>query len=160
MERVIKSVCGAAGYIFTYLTKTINEIFIILAILMIFDYLMGIIKAIKNKTFDYRVGVWGIVKKLLYIMMLTTGYLADYLVNYLSKKMGLDFSTYGTLGFIITFYLLGNEGISLCYHWSSLGLPVPRMLIVVFEKFKLLARDNEYTKNGNTNNNNINNGGK
>ena len=157
MEKFVKAICGAVTYIFTYLTKTINEIFIILAILMIFDYLMGIIKAIRNDNFDYKVGVWGIIKKLLYIMMLTTGYLADYLVNYLFKKMGLDLSTYGSLGFVVTFYLLGNEGISLCYHWSSLGLPVPRILILVFEKFKQLARENDINPSNDEDNNN--NGG-
>lgn len=141
MDKFGKAICGATSYIFTYLTKTINEIFVILALLMIFDYITGIIIAIKEGKFSYKQGILGVVKKLSYIMILATGYLVDYLVNYLSKRVGLDFQTYGSLGFVVTFYLLGNEGISLCYNWSSLGLPVPKTLMIIFEKFKSISND-------------------
>ena len=148
MEKLSKTIYGAMVYVFTYLLKMFNEIFIILSLLMMFDYVMGIIQAIKNDTINCKVGIWGIIKKLLYIMILATGYLVDYLINYLIKQIGLDFQTYGSFGFVVMFYLLGNEGISLCKHWSNIGLPVPKSLIYIFEKFKLIAKENEMeTKN-------------
>lgn len=150
MEKFSKAICGAASYIFTYLTKTFNEIFVILAILMMFDYIMGMIIAIKKRKFNYKIGVWGALKKLLYIMMLTTGYLTDFLLNYLLQKAGLDFKTYGSLGFVVTFYLIGNEGISLCYHWAELGLPVPKIMFLIFNKFKSFDQEGDSNEKQNT----------
>lgn len=146
MERTSKTFLGALTYIFTFLTQSINEVFVVLAILMIFDYIMGVIRAIRNKSFNYDVGIWGVIKKLLYVMIIATGYLADFLVNYLVNKLGLNFKTYGSLGFVIVFYLIGNEGISLYKHWIFLGLPVPSIFLYVFKNFKSIAKDEEYQK--------------
>lgn len=127
--------------VFSYLAQCVNEVVIILAILMIFDYVTGTTVALTEKNFSAKAGAWGAVKKLYYIMILATGYLSDILINSFAIKLGLSFCTHGALGFAVAFYLIGNEGISLYMNWSKLGLPAPKFLFNIFSNIKLLAKN-------------------
>lgn len=140
MDKITKSILGSITYVFAYISNSMTDLFVVLAIFMIFDYITGIIVAVKEKKFNYNLGLWGAVKKLFYVMILATSFLADFSINYMMQKTGIGFKTYGSLGFVLTFYLIGNEGISLYKNWLKLGLPVPKVIYSVFTNFQLLAR--------------------
>ena len=145
-----KGVLGALIAVFSYLYSCVSEMIIVLAILMIFDWITGCMVAKKEGRYDHESGTWGAVKKLFYIVIIVTGYLADITITVFAHKAGLDFNTYGALGFAVTFYLIGNEGVSVYTNALRLGLPVPRFLINVFNNFKVLAKtsvkQNQLTK--------------
>lgn len=134
-----KSIFGALIAVLSYLYGCIGEMIIVLSILMIFDYITGVLIAIKTNTFDSNVGIWGIIRKLSYLMIVTTGYLTDITINSFANLIGLDFNTYGALGFAVIFYLIGNEGLSLLSNWIKLNLPVPTFLNNLFINFQTLA---------------------
>jgi hypothetical protein len=46
-------------------------------------------------------------------MIVISGYLTDITINAFANLIGIDFNTYGALGFAVIFYLIGNEGVSL-----------------------------------------------
>jgi toxin secretion/phage lysis holin len=139
MVNIQKSIFGAIAYVFSFLSGCVGQIIIILAILMCFDYVTGVTVAKKEGTFDKNKGSWGAVKKLFYIMIIVTAYLADLSITLFAKKIGLDFQTYGSLGFAVTFYLIGNEGVSLYTNWIKLGLPAPKFISNIFNNIKLMA---------------------
>jgi toxin secretion/phage lysis holin len=141
-SQINKGVFGAITYIFSYLTNCINEMVVVLSILMIFDFITGITISKKNNTYKREIGTWGAIKKLFYIMILISGYLADISVNYFAKYLNLGFETYGSLGMVVIFYLIGNEGVSLYTNFSKLGLPAPKFLSHIFNNFKIMAKLN------------------
>lgn len=135
-EHLGKGVFGALMAVFSFLYGCISEMIIVLAILMIFDYITGVLVAKKNNTFSSNIGFWGVVRKLSYLMIIITGYLSDITINAFTAIIGIDFNTFGALGFAVVFYLIGNEGISLFTNWSNLGLPVPKFLLSIFYNFQ------------------------
>jgi toxin secretion/phage lysis holin len=138
-EQLGKGIFGASIAVFSFLYGCISEMIIVLAILILFDYITGVLVAKKDKTFNYNKGCWGAIKKLSYLMIITTGYLTDITINSFASIIGINFNTYGALGFCVIFYLIGNEGISLFENWSKLGLPVPGFLNNIFNNFKSLS---------------------
>lgn len=142
MVNTQKGIFGAITYIFSYLTNCINEMVVVLSILMIFDFITGITLSKKNNTYKREIGTWGAIKKLFYIMILISGYLADISVNYFAKVLDLGFETYGSLGMVVIFYLIGNEGVSLYTNFAKLGLPAPKFLSTIFHNFKMIAKLN------------------
>jgi toxin secretion/phage lysis holin len=112
-EHLGKGVFGALMAVFSFLYGCISEMIIVLAILMIFDYITGVLVAKKNNTFSSNIGFWGVVRKLSYLMIIITGYLSDITINAFTAIIGIDFNTFGALGFAVVFYLIGNEGVSL-----------------------------------------------
>jgi toxin secretion/phage lysis holin len=139
MTNLQKAIIGAITYVFSYLSGCINEMIIILAIFMCFDYITGVAVSKKKNTFDRNIGAWGAIKKFFYLIILVSGYLLDITVNTFAHKVGVDFNTFGSLGFAVTFYLIGNEGMSLYTNLINLGLPAPKFLLNVFQNIKALA---------------------
>jgi toxin secretion/phage lysis holin len=135
-EATMKSILGIIAGVFGYLVGSFNALLVVLAILMIIDYLTGVTLALKNREFDPALGVWGAVKKLFYVLIVLMGFLADYTILYICENAGMDFSTKGLLGIAVTLYLIGNEGLSIIKNWVVLGLPVPPFLRTVFGYMK------------------------
>lgn len=138
-EQVGKGIFGALIAVFSFLYGCVSEMIIVLAILIIFDWITGVLVAKRNNTFNSKKGIWGAVRKLSYLMIIVTGYLSDISINAFAAMIGLDFNTYGALGFAVVFYLIGNEGVSLFENWTKLGLPVPLFLSKLFVNFKILS---------------------
>lgn len=140
-EFMTKGIFGALIAVFSFINGCVSEIIIVLAILMIFDYITGILIAKKNNKFSQQKGVWGAIKKLSYLMIVITGYLADITINHFASIIGLNFITHGALGFAVIFYLIGNEGLSLYENWIKLGLPAPLFLSNLFTNFKIMSNN-------------------
>lgn len=136
-----KTVLGLFIGLLAYLYKCIDISILILIILMIFDYISGISVILKDRIvlgknkFDYKIGVFGAIKKLFYFMIIATGFLIDYLIIHYSSCVNFNINTNGGIGFVICFYFIGNEGLSLVQNWLKLGIKVPSVLTNIFEKF-------------------------
>lgn len=89
-----------------------------LIVLVVLDYLTGLMCAILDKKLSSEIGFRGIFKKVLIFVMVGVGYLID------SKIIG-DGSV---LRSAIIFFYCSNEGVSLLENASRVGLPVPEKL--------------------------------
>ena len=85
---------------------------------MVLDYLTGLIRAFINKEVSSNVGLIGIARKSLILVVLIVGVLLDRLLN-------SDTWVFRTL---IAYFYIANEGISLLENCVGLGLPVPTQL--------------------------------
>ena len=96
-----------------------------LCLIIITDYITGIISAIKNKKLNSKAGLWGIIKKLLYFIMVGLAVVLD-------RTTGSN----GTIRSLVIYFFIANEAISILENWALMELPLPKKLFEVFEKIK------------------------
>lgn len=95
-----------------------------LLVLMVIDYITGVMLAIINKELSSAVGFVGLGKKCAILLMVALGYQLDALTGQ---------SVVRTM--VIMFYC-ANEGVSVLENASKLGLPVPGKLVEILEQLK------------------------
>jgi len=87
-----------------------------LLVLVILDYVTGVLNAIDQKRLSSSVGYKGITRKVLIFVLVGTANVVD--VYILGKA--------GVLRATVIFFYISNEGISILENASYLGLPVPK----------------------------------
>lgn len=91
-----------------------------LVILMTIDYVSGFIAAIKKKEVSSEVGFWGLIKKMMTILLL----LACHLVE---GAIGAEWK----IEQIAAFGYCVNEAVSVIENCSRIGVPIPVQLVSV-----------------------------
>lgn len=87
-----------------------------LLVLVILDYITGVLNAIDQKRLSSSVGYKGIARKVLIFVLVGTANVVD--VYILGKA--------GALRATVIFFYISNEGISILENASYLGLPIPQ----------------------------------
>ncbi|WP_298731061.1 phage holin family protein [uncultured Granulicatella sp.] len=87
-----------------------------LLVLVILDYVTGVLNAIDQKRLSSSVGYKGIARKVLIFVLVGTANVVD--VHILGKA--------GVLRATVIFFYISNEGISILENASYLGLPIPQ----------------------------------
>ena len=142
METGIKGTIAAVTGVIAYLAGCLNELVIILVILMIFDYITGVMAAFVRKDLASWKGVVGILKKVSFMLLVTLGFLLDFIISYLvQEKAGATFSTGGIFGIATTLWLIGTEGMSIIENLGVIGVPIPKFLKPAFSKLKNQAEE-------------------
>jgi len=135
---VTKGFIGLVTGVFGYLAGCLNEIVIILALLVVMDYILGIAAVfMQSKQFDGNLALKGAFKKALYAFVIVLGYLGDYLIRYMTEGFGVVIPVKALLGTAVTLYLIGTEGFSIIKNLVLVGVPVPDW----FAKFFGLVKD-------------------
>ncbi len=129
---VYKSFIGLFAGVFAYLQGAVNEMFAVLAILMVCDYVSGATAAMMEGSFSVKKGVVGAIKKSGYLLLIVVCFLLDYCINYMGLAIGMNLETNGMFGYAITCYLIGTEGLSCLKCLTKMGLPVPAYLQQAF----------------------------
>lgn len=142
METGIKGTIGAVTGVFAYLVGCMSELVVALVILMIFDYITGVMAAFARKDLASWKGVIGIFKKVSFMLLVTLGFLLDFIISYLvQEKAGATFSTGGIFGIATTLWLIGTEGMSIIENLGAIGVPIPKFLRPAFSKLKNQAEE-------------------
>lgn len=97
-----------------------------LVLLVVLDYLTGVMCAILEKRLSSSIGYRGIFKKISIFILVSVGYVVD------SQIIG-DGSVLRTA---IIFFYCANEGISLLENAAKIGLPIPNKITDVLLKLK------------------------
>lgn len=97
-----------------------------LTVLMVVDYISGVLVAIYNRQLSSSVGFNGIIKKIFIFGMVIVGNIVD--VYILENGNAVRTA-------VIFFYLV-NEAISITENSAKLGLPVPKKLIKILEQLE------------------------
>ena len=118
MENVVNIFKACVAVVGTFLTWLFGDWDIAVKALIAFmalDYLSGVIKAYINKEMSSEVGLKGLTRKFLILLVLIAAVLLDRLIN----TGDWVFRT------IVCYFYVANEGISLLENAAALGLPVP-----------------------------------
>lgn len=113
-----KIIIVALGTGITWLFGTWDTALVVLVCFMVLDYFTGVLRAWTNKEISSDVGLKGIARKTVILIVLIVAVLLDRLLNT------------GTWVFrtLICYFYIANEGISLLENCAGLGLPIPEKL--------------------------------
>lgn len=96
-----------------------------LILVMSLDYITGVCKAIKKKKLNSKTGIWGIIKKF--------GYLIIVMLSVVMDKIAGDT---GAIRTMVIYFFVANDGISILENWGDMGLPLPQKIFDVLEQLK------------------------
>lgn len=85
----------------------------VLCLSLLGDYVTGLIKAGYQNNLNSKIGLWGIVKKLLYFMIVAVAVGADWLITFLGQDLGLQLQTVTLFGTLAAAWLIINEWLSI-----------------------------------------------
>ncbi len=108
--------------------------FIVLLIFMILDYVTGMLASIKSGTLSSRVGVWGIVKKLCYVLIIVVAIGLDFAVIKYAEYLGFNLPIESFFGALVTLWFLFNEALSILENCLKLDVAYPAFLKSFLEK--------------------------
>ena len=113
-----KGVVAIVGTALTWLFGAWDTALMVLVCFMALDYCTGVVRAFINKEVSSAIGLKGIARKAVILIVLIVAVLLDRLLNT------------GTWVFrtIVCYFYIANEGISLLENCSGLGLPVPESI--------------------------------
>ncbi|WP_427110456.1 phage holin family protein [Lysinibacillus xylanilyticus] len=114
MERWIAAVSGAIGTTVSYSVNGLGMAVTVLIGFMAIDYITGIMSGIVNQNLNSRVGFNGIIRKIYYLMLVSSVYLLSLVIP------GIEYAGDGAA---IAFCVL--EFISIMENGTKMGLPMP-----------------------------------
>lgn len=124
----IKMITAAVSGFFSWMVDGFGVPFTILFLMMVGDYISGLLVGLKNKDLSSRTGIIGIIKKV-------------YIIILLMSIKGLDMAVLNTNGFIYdgaAVAFIVNEFISITENGGKLGVwlpePVKKVIRVLKEK--------------------------
>ena len=88
-----------------------------LIVVVILDYITGVISAWYNKKLDSKVGIKGIVKKLTY-----------FLVVVLSVEIDNLLGQVGIIRNLVIYFFVANDGLSILENVGKMNIPIPKKL--------------------------------
>lgn len=135
-ENILQALFATAlGAIAAYLNVLLVPL-IVLIVVMLIDYFTGMSEAYISHTLNSRIGVTGIIKKIGYIIAVTVGIVADYLISSALVNCGVNVPINCCIGMIVTVWFIINELISILENLSEIGTPLPKFLISIVKRLK------------------------
>ena len=128
---IAASVAGAAAY-FRELAIPV----VILFLVMVVDYVSGMVRSWVNGELCSHVGILGIVKKVSYLLAVVVAIVTDWAVQTAAGQLGADFSGFFYFGLLVTIWFILNECISILENISEIGVPLPPFLMTLIQKLK------------------------
>ena len=121
MERlleVLKYLVAIVGTVFTWLFGSWDLALTILIIFMVLDYITGVMKGYVLKQLSSDVGLKGLARKAVILIVLIVAVCLDRLLN----TGNWVFRT------LVAYFYIANEGLSLIENCAALGAPVPSQI--------------------------------
>lgn len=134
---VIKAVLSGAMAAISAKLGILGPMLLALTGVMIVDYITGMLASKKENNISSRVGMWGIVKKLLYIVVVGVGMLMDWLILTTAESMGVHIPLATFFGLLVAVWLIINELISILENLTRMEIPMPGFLLTIVQHFKV-----------------------
>lgn len=125
MKYLVNGIVGVLTFIATYILGGWNVALQSLLIMIVLDYITGLLKAIYTKKLNSTIGLKGILKKFGYLIIVGLSYLVDRIVGDTSAIRN-----------IVIYFFVANEGISVLENCGKMGVPLPDILKDTLEQIK------------------------
>lgn len=129
MENVIKLITGSVATFFVYLLGGFDVALQSLLIVIVLDYITGLLKATKLGKLSSKVGLKGIKKKIGLLCLVALSVVIDHIA----------FDS-GLIRTMVIYYLVANEGLSIVENLAEMNIIIPDFLK---EKLDQLKRGDE-----------------
>lgn len=125
MDNIIKIVFSSIVSALSFALGGFDATLQSLIIVIIIDYITGIIKSYKNKELSSKIGVFGIIKKVCFLFLVAIGVVVDRVTN-----------ANGLIRNFVIYYLIANEGLSILENLGNIGVPIPDPLKKALQQLK------------------------
>lgn len=125
MKVVINDICSVILTTIVYLLGGIDIALQCLLIMIILDYISGVASAIYNKKLNSQVGLKGILKKFMYLVIVCVSVILDRIIG-----------NTGAIRTLVIYFFVANDGISILENIGKMGIPLPKKLIDTLEQLK------------------------
>lgn len=125
MKNIKQIIFSGTATVLSFLFGGLDIALEVLLVVMVLDYITGLLKAWVNGTLDSRIGKKGIVKKIGYLTLVVLAVCLDHLAG-----------ETGAIRTLVIYFFVANEGISIVENWGAIGLPLPKVLINKLEQLK------------------------
>jgi len=121
----VKIAFAVAATCLQYLLGGWDQALITLIVFIVLDYLTGVLAAWCSRTLNSYVGLKGIAKKVLMLVLVGVAHQVDLLTG----------ST-GIIRLAVLWFLIANEGLSILENVAALSVPIPDVLRKALEVLK------------------------
>lgn len=137
MNNIEKFISCFAGAFIVDLFNALYPELIILSLLMVADYISGILAAKKESLkhpgskkygISSQIGIEGIFKKAGYIFTILVAICLDFIVYKFSSEIGITFKGKTFFGVLVTLWIITNELISILENCARMGVKLPHNL--------------------------------
>lgn len=135
-ENLLRALFTAMFAAFAVYLQALIIPIVILAVFMLLDYVTGMASAYKTGELNSRIGIFGIVKKLCYFIIVAVSMGVDYIISLAAGLFGYDLSKVFAFALIVVVWLILNEFISILENLHEIGAPVPAFLSKIIDKLK------------------------
>lgn len=138
-ENFIKLVISSIG---AYLSNKLGILFPILMLLMfvmVVDYSTGMIKARYLGEIESRKGMWGVIKKAMYAVVVAVAMVSDWVIINMAERVGINIPLTTFFGLLVAIWLILNECISILENLIKLEVPIPPFLRSLVSRLKIVV---------------------
>lgn len=125
MKRYLIEIITAISSTILYLLGGWDIALKCLIVVIVIDYLTGVLSAIYNKKLNSNIGTKGIVKKVGYLCIVALSTIIDIITGQT-----------GVIRTLVIYFFVANEGISIIENIAEMGVPMPKKLIDALEQLK------------------------
>ena len=125
MRHFINNAISVILTTFVYLVGGIDIAMKSLLIVIVIDYITGVMSAIYNKKLNSNIGLKGILKKFSYLIIVSLSVILDRIVG-----------DTGAIRTLVIYFFVANDGISIVENIGKMGVPLPKKLTEVLEQLK------------------------
>lgn len=129
MERfleLLKYLVAIIGTMFTWLFGAWDLALTILIVFMVLDYCTGVLKGYVLKQLSSDVGLRGLARKAVILIVLIVAVCLDRLLN----------TGHWVFRTLVAYFYIANEGLSLIENCAALGAPVPQQIVDALAQLK------------------------
>lgn len=130
------------GALSAFLAVAVNYVGIIavpiimLCVVMLLDYITGMVAAWRSRELSSKKGSFGIIKKLCYLIAVCVGIIVDWVIYSGLDSMGVSLGITVLFGVIIAIWLIINELLSIVENLRKIGVPLPAFLEKIVRRLK------------------------
>ena len=138
-ENFIKLAISSIG---AYLSNKLGILFPILMLLMfvmVVDYSTGMIKARYLGEIESRKGMWGVIKKAMYAVVVAVAMISDWIIINIAERIGINIPLTTFFGLLVAIWLIVNECISILENLIKLEVPMPNFLKSLVSRLKIVV---------------------
>lgn len=114
-------------------------VLVILLLVMIGDYSTGMLKAKYLGEINSRKGMWGVIKKAMYAVVVAVAMVSDWIIINVAEKVGVNIPLTTFFGLLVAIWLIVNECISILENLIKLEVPMPGFLKNLVSRLKVVV---------------------
>lgn len=139
---------GASVAVLSYVLGPHWFLFAIFLLLNVFDWITGWIKSKKTGKTSSKAGLWGIMKKFGYWMLIIASFSITASFTELGSILGMDLGVTTLLGWFVLASLLVNEARSICENLVEMGINMPTILVKGLQAANRVVNQDEMDDEG------------